>query len=152
MATNKTFEQALPVGYKLTGGDRDYEIEKVLGQGGFGITYRVKAHVRVGAITVTTHFAVKEYFPSVCWRDASTLAMLYPPTQQLDVQEGLGDFLGEGQRLQSICKLNPHIVNVNARATSSTHSSLAMPSWSTTSVRPSRALTSSTPRTGRTPV
>lgn len=113
MATNKTFEQALPVGYKLTGGDRDYEIEKVLGQGGFGITYRVKAHVRVGAITVTTHFAVKEYFPSVCWRDASTLAMLYPPTQQLDVQEGLGDFLGEGQRLQSICKLNPHIVNVN---------------------------------------
>ena len=113
MATNKTFEQALPVGYNLTGGDRDYEIEKVLGQGGFGITYRVKAHVRVGTITVTTHFAVKEYFPSVCWRDASTLAMLYPPTQQLDVQEGLGDFLGEGRRLQSICKLNPHIVNVN---------------------------------------
>ena len=113
MADQKTYVQALPVGFQLTGGINDYTIEKVLGQGGFGITYKVKTRIKTGNITVTTHFAVKEFFPSGCWRTSGSTEMLYAPTSRQEIQACLKDFITEGQRLQRMCQLNNSIVNVN---------------------------------------
>ncbi|MBR5639656.1 MAG: serine/threonine protein kinase [Muribaculaceae bacterium] len=113
MAEGKKYEQALPVGFKLTGGSHVYTIEQVLGQGGFGITYKVKARIKAGNITVTTHFAVKEFFPSSCWRDEGSTNMLYSPTTKEEMQACLKDFIAEGQRLQRICSINSNIVSVN---------------------------------------
>ena len=113
MAETKKFEQALPVGFRLTGGSHVYIIEQVLGQGGFGITYKVKARIKAGNITVTTHFAVKEFFPSSCWRNEGSTSMLYSPTTREEMQACLKDFIAEGQRLQRICSINSNIVSVN---------------------------------------
>ena len=109
----RIFEQALPIGFKLVGGAHNYIIEQVLGQGGFGITYKVKARIKTGNINVTTHFAVKEFFPSTCWRTNSSTKMLYAPTQSEEIKESLADFIYEGRRLQGICSINPNIVKVN---------------------------------------
>lgn len=113
MAEGKKYEQALPVGFKLIGGSHVYTIEQVLGQGGFGITYKVKARIKAGNITVTTHFAVKEFFPSSCWRTEGSTNMLYSPTTKEEMQACLKDFIAEGQRLQRICSINSNIVSVN---------------------------------------
>ncbi|MBR5118359.1 MAG: serine/threonine protein kinase [Muribaculaceae bacterium] len=113
MAEGKKFEQALPVGFKLTGGSHVYTIEQVLGQGGFGITYKVKARIMAGNIAVTTHFAVKEFFPSNCWRNEGSTQMLYSPTTKVEMEACLKDFVAEGQRLQRICSINSNIVRVN---------------------------------------
>lgn len=113
MAEVKKFEQALPVGFKLTGGAHVYTIEQVLGQGGFGITYKVKARIKAGNIAVTTHFAVKEFFPSSCWRNEGSTQMLYSPTTKGEMEACLKDFIAEGQRLQRICSINSNIVSVN---------------------------------------
>ncbi len=113
MAEVKKYEQALPVGFRLTGGSHVYTIEQVLGQGGFGITYKVKARIKAGNITVTTHFAVKEFFPSSCWRNEGSTDMLYSPTTREEMQACLKDFIAEGQRLQRICSVNNNIVSVN---------------------------------------
>lgn len=113
MALEKKYEQALPVGFKLKGGSHVYTIEQVLGQGGFGITYKVKARLMAGNIAVTTHFAVKEFFPSSCWRNEGSTQMLYSPTTRNEMQACLKDFIAEGQRLQRICSINSNIVSVN---------------------------------------
>ena len=96
MADNKKFEQALPIGFRLVGGSHNYIIEQVLGQGGFGITYKVKARIMAGNIAVTTHFAVKEFFPSGCWRTTGSTEMLYAPTTEEEVKSNLKDFVAEG--------------------------------------------------------
>ncbi|MBR5638469.1 MAG: SEL1-like repeat protein [Muribaculaceae bacterium] len=113
MAEKKKYEQALPVGFKLTGGSHDYYIEQILGQGGFGITYKVKTRLKAGNIGIDAHFAVKEYFPSGCWRNPGNTMMLYAPTSETDVKSSLKDFITEGRRLQQICNINNNIVSVN---------------------------------------
>ncbi|MBR5639322.1 MAG: TonB family protein [Muribaculaceae bacterium] len=113
MTIEKQYEYVLPVGYVLKGGASDYVIEKVLGKGGFGITYKVKGRILYQNIHVDVHFAVKEYFPDNCWRDSDKTTLLAPPTKQQEIYDGLQDFINEGQRLQQVCKLNPNIVNVN---------------------------------------
>ncbi len=113
MAESKKFEQALPVGFKLSGGSHDYYIEQILGQGGFGITYKVKTRLKAGNISIDAHFAVKEYFPSGCWRNPGNTMMLYAPTSEADVKSSLKDFITEGRRLQQICNINSNIVSVN---------------------------------------
>jgi len=113
MAEEKKYDQALPVGFMITGGSHNYIVEQVLGQGGFGITYKVKTRIKAGNITVTTHFAIKEFFPSGCWRNEGTTQMLYSPTTKEEVEASLKDFVAEGQRLQRICSINSNIVSVN---------------------------------------
>lgn len=113
MAGEKKYEQALPVGFVLNGGANTYVVEQVLGQGGFGITYKVKARIKAGNITISTHFAIKEFFPSNCWRNEGSTQMLFSPTTKQDVEASLKDFVAEGRRLQRICSMNNNIVRVN---------------------------------------
>ena len=66
MANNKKYEWALPIGTTINGGQYPYEVVDVLGHGGFGITYKVKARVTLNNIKVDVFFALKEYFPTGC--------------------------------------------------------------------------------------
>ena len=65
MAESDKYENVLSMGYRLQGGKHEYVIEDILGRGGFGITYKVKARVHVENIVIDAHFAVKEYFPDL---------------------------------------------------------------------------------------
>lgn len=110
----KNIEYPLPAGATLTGGKLDYRIESVLGQGGFGITYKVSAKVAVGQINTTVLFAVKEHFvKGRCHRAADGKRVEYSQEAAADVQESLHSFITEGRRLNKICKLNRNIVDVN---------------------------------------
>lgn len=107
------FEWALPIGTILKGGSFPYEVVEYLGQGGFGITYKVKARVYINNIGLDAFFAIKEYFPTGCWRGEGTNTVLYSKGLEADMKSGLADFITEGERLQKICKLNTNIVKVN---------------------------------------
>lgn len=70
--------------YTLTEGavlhspERDYHVVRVLGQGGFGITYLVDGDVTIGNITARIRFAIKEHFISqLCDRDADSQHVTY---------------------------------------------------------------------------
>ncbi len=62
----KTSNTELPIGTTLRGAAYTYTIERVLGQGTFGITYlattKVKADGALGALEATLHVAIKEFF------------------------------------------------------------------------------------------
>jgi len=64
---------ALPVGTKLRG---RYSVGKVLGQGGFGITYMG------GDITLARPVAIKELFPEGCIRNQTTVQPTHPDVQR----------------------------------------------------------------------
>lgn len=97
--TNKF--SALPVGYRLG----EYTIAAVLGEGGFGITYRAR-DTKLGL-----DVAIKEYFPGVyaTRTDASTIVPR-PGTDLDNYQWGLSEFLKEAQALAKF--KHPHIVRV----------------------------------------
>ena len=63
---DEKYRYALPVGTLLVGKNNSYEITKVLGQGGFGITYLANANVEVrgnlGVMNVTIKVCIKEFF------------------------------------------------------------------------------------------
>jgi len=113
MVTQKQYKYSLPIGHKLQGGENDYVIEEVLGKGGYGVTYKVKATVFVKKIPFDVHFAVKEYFPDICSREADNATIKIPETKHDEIVDGIKDFINEGRKLQDVCDLNPNIVNVN---------------------------------------
>lgn len=113
MANGKRYDYVLPVGFVLKGGASDYVIENVLGKGGFGVTYKVKASVPYGNIKIDAFFAVKEYFPNICSREADNATMKIPETMRQEIKDGIVDFINEGKKLQEVCRLNNNIVNVN---------------------------------------
>jgi len=93
----------LPIGHTLF--NCQYRIERVLGQGGFGITYL--------AYDVNLHrqVAIKEFFPQHCVvRDQRTLAVIVSKSKAEFYQRSLARFEQEGRIL---AKLNHRgIVNV----------------------------------------
>lgn len=97
--TNKF--SALPVGYRLG----EYTIAAVLGEGGFGITYRAR-DTKLGL-----DVAIKEYFPGIyaTRTDASTIVPR-PGTDLDNYKWGLSEFLKEAQALAKF--KHPHIVRV----------------------------------------
>ena len=60
--SQKEYPNALPIGTILKGGTYSYTIEEVLGQGSYGITYKVSTKTDMGNIPVKLVFAVKENF------------------------------------------------------------------------------------------
>jgi Protein kinase domain/WD domain, G-beta repeat len=102
---SSTASPALPIGYRLG----EYEIEAMLGQGGFGITYRAK-DVRLGSLV-----AIKEYFPQTFASRAHDGSTIYPNTSATasdaeNYRWGLMAFLEEAQALAKF--KHPHIVRV----------------------------------------
>lgn len=85
---------ALPLSPGVTVGG--YQIEKVLGQGGFGITYLASHETKSGK------FAVKEYFPSGAAQrnGATTVAPLSAKKRFFDV--GLKDFFDEAMLMTTL--------------------------------------------------
>jgi len=94
-------KNALPPGYVLG----NYELESMLGHGGFGITYRAR-HRRLGMAV-----AIKEYLP-VDWalRDGRTTVSPRSGGHREGYEKGLKRFLEEAQSLAKFD--HPNIVGV----------------------------------------
>ena len=98
----ETFENALPVGALL---DNRYKIESVLGEGGFGVTY--KAHDSELDYTVV----IKEFLPQECAARAGDSVTVQARTNRTDDYEyGLTRFIEEARTLAKF--QHPHIVAV----------------------------------------
>lgn len=107
------YKYTLPSGAKLQSPKRIYTIEQVLGQGGFGITYKVSAKIKVENVTVRTYFAIKEFFMSdSCERDNNNSICYSSPVKD-KVEEGKADFYAEAQRLNRISLNHPNLIHVN---------------------------------------
>lgn len=93
---------ALPDGTELAG---DYKIVRVLGAGGFGVTYLAEEN------SLSRLVSIKEYFPSdFAWRGDDLAATPRSEGCRGDYQWGLDRFIDEGQTL---AKFNhPNIVRV----------------------------------------
>ncbi|MCR5816497.1 MAG: serine/threonine protein kinase, partial [Ruminococcus sp.] len=90
MDVSEKYPLALPKGTVLAG---QYVIDSVLGQGGFGITYKATDH-KTGE-----NVAVKEYFPdTLAYRDA-TEVISYPGERSENFDYGKEGFLQEAQTL-----------------------------------------------------
>ena len=105
---------ALPAGYVLENGEMSYQIERVIGHGGFGITYLAWAMANVGNVAIKGYFAIKEHFVSSdCERDASTSRVVYSKPARERVESSRKDFISEARRLQKVGVDHPNIVKVN---------------------------------------
>lgn len=97
------YRQALPAGFVLAG---DYRINGVLGQGGFGITYKAE-DLRLGAPV-----AIKEYFPSeLAVRDGGSTVEPRSVRDQRVLEWGRVKFLEEARTLARF--RHPSIVRVS---------------------------------------
>jgi len=105
--------QTLPLGTILDSGINQYRIVEVLGQGGFGITYRANATVKVGNIELKASFAIKEHFiREYNQRQGTTVAVPNPSNAQ-EINESIGAFITEAERLNRLSLKHPGIVKVN---------------------------------------
>ena len=93
-----------------------YRLEKILGQGGFGITYKAIMKETVsgslGNMEVDIPVAIKEFFvKGVCQRDGDSTTISVSNTENTNSFEQQREkFKKEARRLRSIS--NPHIVKV----------------------------------------
>lgn len=109
MTEAKKYEYVLKAGTKLVSPEGEYTIKRVLGQGGYGITYQAKGY-RKGD-NIPHKYAIKElFFKEQCWRNPGSDTVCFPPSSK---QETLKDFLKEARRLNKLCRSNRNIVNVN---------------------------------------
>lgn len=109
---NKT--DTLPKGYILKSPLYSYQIEKVIGCGGFGITYLASAVIKVGNVSLKGKFAIKEHFVSSdCEREPQTSCVVYSNPAKERVENSRKDFIAEARRLQKVGVDHPNIVKVN---------------------------------------
>ena len=102
---NSSYPNALPCGSVLI---ERYLIGRVLGQGGFGITYAAR-EVRTGEI-----LAIKEYFPdTLASRDSSLTVYAYNKQRKDNFESGKTSFLEEAKTLAKFINM-PHIVGVRS--------------------------------------
>lgn len=93
-----------------------YTIEKVLGQGGYGITYLASTKIEQGRTKHKIFYAIKEFFPQRdCSRDEGSSFMKLPEADMAknDVLTWLDEFEQEAKQLNNICNKIPHVVKVN---------------------------------------
>ena len=92
---------ALPPGFRL----HEYRIDRVLGQGGFGITYLATD------VNLNTRVAIKEYLPEeIAFRKSGQTVSAHSSRYRSRYQSGLDSFLVEGRTLATF--RHPNIVRV----------------------------------------
>lgn len=105
---------ALPHGYLLKTAENTYRIERVLGMGGFGITYLATTSVRFDNLKSRIFVAIKEHFISdSCERERQTQNIIYSNPVKDKVESSRKDFLAEARRLREVGTGHPNIVKVN---------------------------------------
>lgn len=93
-----------------------YKIERVLGQGGFGITYLAKQKVSVagalGTIDAEIEVTIKEFFmKELCNRDEASSMVTVPSTGSVDLVEKFRQkFIKEAKNISKLT--HPHIIKV----------------------------------------
>lgn len=93
-----------------------YKIERVLGQGGFGITYLAKQKVSVagalGTIDAEIEVTIKEFFmKELCNRDEESSMVTVPSTGSADLVEKFRQkFIKEAKNISKLT--HPHIIKV----------------------------------------
>lgn len=114
MTADSKMKNALPAGTRLVSADgQAYTLVRVLGIGGFGITYQGTMSARVGHINVDIPVAIKEFFPSsLCERSDDTSAMCYSNPIAPQVEGARKAFMSEARRLNSLAGKH-NIVAVN---------------------------------------
>lgn len=102
----------LAEGTVLHGHKATYTIVRVIGSGGFGITYLVDACFRDNGGTV--RMAVKEHFVGdVCERDGLTQNVIYSNPVARRVQDSMRDFLSEANRLSRLHISHENIIKIH---------------------------------------
>lgn len=97
--------QQLTNGTLLQGGK--YKIEKKIGQGGFGITYKACQPLMLGRKVCIKEFCLKQHFS----RDSTTYAITYPnDTARKDAEMFQQKFIKEAQTLYSM--RHPNIMEI----------------------------------------
>ncbi|MGN0223959.1 MAG: protein kinase [Muribaculaceae bacterium] len=105
---------ALPPGTVVSSSQRSYTVQSVLGQGGFGITYLVDTELKMGKLSYTAHFALKEHFlQMLCEREATSNHVRFLQSASKEVEGSKRAFLSEAQRLQRLGIDHRNIVNVD---------------------------------------
>ena len=105
---------ALSPGTEVRSPQRTYTIQRVLGQGGFGITYLVETDFKMGKLSFTGKFALKEHFiQMLCERDATTNRVRFVQSATKEVESSMRAFISEAQRLQRLGIDHRNIVNVD---------------------------------------
>lgn len=105
---------ALSPGTIVRSPKRAYTIRRVLGQGGFGITYLVDTPFKMGSITFKGKFALKELFVSVyCHRSNNSCEVAYDASKAQEVARFRRSFVSEAQRLQRLGLNHSNIVSVD---------------------------------------
>ncbi len=95
-----------PVALPLRTQIREYEIQELVGSGGFGFVYRAKDH------TLQRSVALKEYFPaSIAMRGEDGVVRARLSTQNAVYKRGLDSFLGEARVLAQFD--DPAVVKVH---------------------------------------
>ncbi len=114
MSTNENSKNALQAGTILTSPNQTYIIRRVLGRGGFGITYLAECQVMMGNISRPFPVCIKEFFPKDAGeRMSDTSTMTYSNAIKDKVQIALKDFMGEARRLSALAGKHANIVAVN---------------------------------------
>lgn len=104
MPIDEKYPLALPAGTILAG---QYTIEKVLGQGGFGITYKARDY-KTGR-----EVAVKEFFPDTLAYREMTTVISYPGERAESYEYGKEGFLQEAKTLAEFIG-NENIVRIHS--------------------------------------
>ena len=104
MSMDEKYPLALPEGTILAG---QYMIEKVLGQGGFGITYRATDH------KTNQKVAVKEFFPDTLAYRERKIVISYPGERSENYEYGKESFLQEAKTLAEFIG-NVNIVRIHS--------------------------------------
>ena len=103
----------LTIGTHLKSSKCWYTVIKVLGQGGFGITYLVEAQTMVNNAPATKYLALKEHFiSSLCSLDPRSQRVISSQPVSNEVARSLRAFIVEAQRLKTLGIQHPNIVKV----------------------------------------